>query len=82
MIEAPGLFIASSQDACFTLLQCDWVPHQVCPLYELWKTPLERKPNSGNRDTKLRRPIKEDGNNKGRSKNSNGKNKGNDEKAI
>ena len=50
-------------------------------LCELWKTPLERKPNSGNRDTKLGRSIK-DGNNKGRSKNSNGKNKKNNEKAI
>ena len=43
---------------------------------------MKRKPNSGNGDTKLGRPIKEDENNKGRSKNSNGKNKGNNEKAI
>jgi len=46
------------------------------------KTPLERKPNSRNRDTKFGRPIKENGNNEGRSKDSNEKNKGNNEKAI
>jgi len=43
---------------------------------------MERKPNSENRDTKSRRPIKKDGNNEGRSKDSNGKDKENNEKAI
>jgi len=45
-------------------------------------TPLERKPNSGNGNTKFGRPTKEDGNNEGRSKDSNGKDKENNKKAI
>ena len=51
-------------------------------LCELWKTSLERKSNSRNGDTKFGRTTKEDGNNKRRSKDSYGKDKRYNEKAI
>jgi len=51
-------------------------------LCKLWKTSLERIPDSRNGDTKFGRLIKKDGDNMRRSKDSNRKNKGNNEKAI
>ena len=51
-------------------------------LCELWKTSLERKSNSRNGDTKFGRTTKEDGDDKRRNKDSNGKDKEHNEKTI